>query len=126
MWAYFNFNFYFFFGLEIKSKNGMWAYFNFNFYSFIGVKRKRRSAEKRSNFNKKFYFFSTKVDVRNAEARFLLFFKVKICYKNDFSLSKPVFSHSHGTPKTGFRAPLPPKIFPATVCWTVETRWTPL
>ena len=91
----------------------MWAYFNFNFYSFTGVKRKRRSAEKRSNFNKNFYFFSAKVDVENAEARFLLFFRVKIWSKNDISPSKPVFSHSHGTPKTGFRAPLPPKIFPA-------------
>ena len=51
------------------------------------------------------------------KVNFYFFSGSKFGTKIDISTSKPVFSHSHETLKTGFRAPLPPKIFPPTVCW---------
>ena len=94
-----------------------------NFYFFFSNRKRQRVSTISS-----FYFFNaTKTSkFRLFKVRKQKIFRTEFGTKNDLRPSKPVFSHSHGTPKTGFRAPLPPKIFPATVCGTVESRCTPL
>ena len=92
-----------------------------NFYFFF------KSKTPISTLGNFYFFIATKTSkFRLFKVRKQKIFRTEFGTKNDLRPSKPVFSHSHGTPKTGFRAPLPPKIFPATVCGTVESRCTPL
>ena len=87
------------------------------------------------------FFQTSKASTRLSLSSFLLFFKDEKRLKTDFSKAKnrkfsdpkkvrkkdhfgqkPVFRGSHETPKSGFRARLGLKIFPANPIRSVESR----